>query len=163
EVSAPVLIRRLQELLRPRARVEARLGAGREVSGRLDGLTPRLILEISSAIQGDARVSIRDAAYNYTVQIRGGRPPSVMRSSADGTVERGDRVLCGLLGASAGRFTTTPDNSACVSEFDGTLGQLLAEPISRVRRLQKQLAKHSLLCVVGVEIDEPTIGRYLSS
>jgi CheY-like chemotaxis protein len=163
EVPAPSLMRRLEEVMRPRARVEARLGAGREVSGRLDGLTPRLILELTSALQSDARVSIRDAAYSYTVQIRGGRPRSVIRTAADGTIERGDRVLTGLLGASAGRFTVTPDTSPCAAEFEGTLGQLLAEPIARVRRVQKQLSSPSLSCVVGVQIDEASIARYRAS
>ncbi|HEX7454282.1 MAG TPA: response regulator, partial [Polyangiaceae bacterium] len=93
EAAASTVAERLREVLRPRARVERRIAAGGDARGRLDGLTPRLILELASAGQRDVRVGIRDAVYLYEVQIRRGRLCSATRSSSDGSFERGEFVL----------------------------------------------------------------------
>jgi DNA-binding response OmpR family regulator len=108
EAAASVVLERVREVLRPRARIEARLQAGQEVRGRLDGLTPRLVLELACARGDDARVAFRDAAYLYEVEIRRGRPRSVTRTAPDGRFDRGEAALAGLLGAAAGRFVAPP-------------------------------------------------------
>src|SRR4029079_3435156 len=89
EATGSTVIERLREVLRPRARVEARLGPGGEVRGRLDGLTPRLVLELASVKTPDARVSVRDAVFLYEVQLRAGRPRCATRTNSEGQFERG--------------------------------------------------------------------------
>ncbi|HYP90236.1 MAG TPA: response regulator, partial [Polyangiaceae bacterium] len=162
EAAAATVAERLREVLRPRARVEQRIAAGGEARGRLDGLTPRLILELASAGQRDARVGFRDAVYLYEVQIRGGRLCSATRSSAEGSFERGEFVLAALLGVSAGRFVVEPDHSPCRADFDGTVAQALKGPIERARSALSSISAGALVSVTRVQIAAETMAGYLA-
>ena len=162
EAAAATVAERLREVLRPRARVEQRIAAGGDARGRLDGLTPRLILELASAGERDARVGIRDAVYLYEVQIRRGRLCSVTRSSSDGSFERGEFVLAALLGVSAGRFTVEPDATPCRVDFEGTPAQILKAPIERARAALNSISKGALVGVTKVRIATETIDGYLA-
>ncbi|HKO53894.1 MAG TPA: response regulator, partial [Polyangiaceae bacterium] len=161
EAAAATVAERLREVLRPRARVEQRIAAGGDARGRLDGLTPRLILELASAEQRDVRVGIRDAVYLYEVQIRRGRLCSATRSSADGSFERGAFVLAALLGVSAGRFVVEPDATPCRVDFQGTAAQILKAPIESARAALNSLSAGALVGVTRVEIATNIIEGYL--
>jgi DNA-binding response OmpR family regulator len=163
EAAVSLVLERVREVLRPRARVEARLRAGSEVSGRLDGLTPRLVIQLAALLQKNARITVRDAAYVYEMQIRDGRPRSTIRTAADGSFERGPRVLAALLGVSAGRFTVTPDENPCRGELDGSVEEVLAAPIAHARAALRAVAAERLFQVNRVEIDAAAIEGYLSS
>jgi DNA-binding response OmpR family regulator/HPt (histidine-containing phosphotransfer) domain-containing protein len=163
EAGASTVMERVHEVLRPRARVEARLRAGCEVSGRLDGLTPRLVLQLSCSLQKNAKLTLRDAAYLYEVQIRGGRVASAVRTSSDGSLSRGEPVLSALLGVSAGRFSVTPDSSTCRTELSGSLEQLLEKPIERARAGQRAVAAEVLVKLNRIDIDRDAISGYLAS
>jgi len=162
EAAAATVAERLREVLRPRARVEQRIAAGGDARGRLDGLTPRLILELASAGERDVRVGIRDAVYLYEVQIRRGRLCSVTRSSSDGSFERGEFVLAALLGVSAGRFTVEPDAAPCRVDFEGTAAQILKAPIERARAALNSISAGALVGVTKVQIATETIEGYLA-
>jgi DNA-binding response OmpR family regulator len=162
EAAAATVAERLREVLRPRARVEQRMVAGGDARGRLDGLTPRLILELASAGQRDVRVSIRDAVYLYEVQVRRGRLCSATRSAADGSFERGEAVLAALLGVSAGRFVVEPDITPLRGDFDGTPAEILKAPIERARRALNSISAGALVGVTRVQIAAPIIEGYLA-
>ncbi len=161
EAAASTVAERLREVLRPRARVERRIASGGDARGRLDGLTPRLILELASAGQRDVRVGIRDAVYLYEVQIRRGRLCSATRSSSEGSFERGEFVLAALLGVSAGRFVIEPDASACRADFDGTPAEILKGPVERARKSLNSISAGALVGVTRVQIAAPMIEGYL--
>src|SRR5690606_16409594 len=65
EAAASAVVERVREVLRARARVEERIQSGGEVRGRLDGLTPRLVLALACREERDVRVSVRDAAFLF--------------------------------------------------------------------------------------------------
>jgi DNA-binding response OmpR family regulator len=162
EAAASTVAERLREVLRPRARVEQRIVAGGDARGRLDGLTPRLILELASGGQRDVRVSIRDAVYLYEVQVRRGRLCSATRSAAEGSFERGEAVLAALLGVSAGRFVVEPDITPLRGDFDGTPAEILKAPIERARRALNSISAGALVGVTRVQIAAPIIEGYLA-
>jgi len=162
EAAAATVAERLREVLRPRARVEQRIAAGGDARGRLDGLTPRLILELASAGERDVRVGIRDAVYLYEVQVRRGRLCSVTRSSADGSFERGEFVLAALLGVSAGRFIVEPDASPCRVDFEGTAAQIFKAPIERARAALNSISAEALVGVTRVSVAADTLQGYLA-
>ncbi len=162
EAAASTVAERLREVLRPRARVEQRIAAGGDARGRLDGLTPRLILELAAGGERDVRVGIRDAVYLYEVQIRRGRLCSATRSSADGSFERGDYVLAALLGVSAGRFTVEPDATPCRVDFEGSAAQILKAPIERARSALNAISAGALVGVTRVHVTKPMIEGYLA-
>ena len=161
EAAASTVVERLREVLRPRARVEARVASGGEVRGRLDGLTPRLVLELACRAQRDVRVSIRDSSYLYEVQVRAGAPRTAIRSANDGSFERGEGVLSMLLGVSAGRFVIEPDVSVCRAELSGSLHEQLAGPVARARAAQRALTAGALASVTRVAFDAARVGGYL--
>jgi hypothetical protein len=161
EAAASTVVERLREVLRPRARVEQRVASGGEVRGRLDGLTPRLVLELSCRAQRDVRVSIRDASFLYEVQVRQGAPRTAIRSANDGSFERGEGVLAMLLGVSAGRFVIEPDDSPCRAELSGSLHEQLAGPVARARAAQRALSAGALASVTRVAFDAARVGGYL--
>jgi CheY-like chemotaxis protein len=161
ETAASTVVERVREVLVPRARVEQRLKAGGEVRGRLDGLTPRLLLELVCRSIPNASVTFRDAVYLHEAHVRDGRVRSVSRSASDGSFERGPRVLAGLLGVNSGRFVVQPDTAPCRREFDAPLSELLSGPIGRARAALSALGAESLPRVVGVSVDAGAIGRYL--
>jgi hypothetical protein len=161
EAAASTVVERLREVLRARARVEQRVASGGEVRGRLDGLTPRLVLELACRAQRDARVSIRDSSYLYEVQVRAGAPRTAIRSANDGSFERGEGVLAMLLGVSAGRFVIEPDDSHCRAELSGSLHEQLAAPVARARAAQRALSAGALASVTRVAFDAARVGGYL--
>lgn len=71
ESDARAIVARVREVMRPRARIAARLQGEGEVRGRLDGLTVRTLLDlVVSARKGrGARVAVRDASFLYEVEI----------------------------------------------------------------------------------------------
>jgi CheY-like chemotaxis protein len=161
EAAASTVVERLREVLRPRARVEQRVASGGEVRGRLDGLTPRLVLELACRAHRDVRVSIRDSSYLYEVQVRSGSPRTAIRSANDGSFERGEGVLSMLLGVSAGRFVIEPDDAPCRPELSGSLHEQLAGPVARARAAQRALSAGALTTVTRVAFDAARVGGYL--
>jgi DNA-binding response OmpR family regulator len=161
EAAASTVVERLREVLRARARVEQRVASGGEVRGRLDGLTPRLVLELACRSQRDSRISIRDSSYLYEIQVRAGAPRTAIRSANDGSFERGEGVLAMLLGVSAGRFVIEPDESACRAELTGSLHEQLAGPVARARAAQRALSAGALVNVTRVAFDAGRVGAYL--
>jgi hypothetical protein len=141
--------------------VEQRVASGGEVRGRLDGLTPRLVLELACRAQRDVRVSIRDSSYLYEVQVRAGAPRTAIRSANDGSFERGEGVLSMLLGVSAGRFVVQPDDAPCRPELTGSLHEQLAGPVARARAAQRALSAGALTTVTRVAFDAGRVGGYL--
>ncbi|HWA77554.1 MAG TPA: response regulator [Polyangiaceae bacterium] len=161
EAAASTVVERVREVLRPRARIEQRLKVGGEVRGRLDGVTPRLVLELVSQSCPDATVTIRDAVYLYEAHLRAGRLRSLTRSAADGSFERGPAMLSALLGVSAGRFVVQPDSTPCRAEFDAALPELFEGPVRRARAALAALSAERLSRVVRVELELDAVRGYL--
>lgn len=160
EATASTVVARVREVLRPRARVERRLAAGGEIQGRLDGLTSRFVLERVCAALPDAALTVRDAVYLYEVQVRGGRVVSATRTAADGSFDRGESVIAGLLGVSAGRFSVKPDSSPCRLDFQDPLEALLERHVRRARSALEALSSDRLARVTRIEIDRASVGAY---
>jgi DNA-binding response OmpR family regulator/HPt (histidine-containing phosphotransfer) domain-containing protein len=163
EATAAAVLERVREVLRTRARVEERIGAGGEVRGRLDGLTPRLVLDLCCRGERNVRVSVRDAAFLFEAQVRGGRLVSLTRSAPDETFLQGAAVVPSLLGVSAGRFSVEPDASACRSELSGSLFEILREPIARARASLAAVSAGALLRLERVELERTLAETYQRS
>lgn len=161
EAAASAVVERVREVLHSRARVEERLRAGGEVRGRLDGLTPRLVLELACQNESDLRVSLRDAAFLYEAQIRRGGLRSVTRSSPDGSFLRGESVLPSLLGVTAGRFVVEPDSSPCRAELSGDLHASLSRAIAGARSALEKVKERSLVRLERLELDRELVTAYL--
>ncbi|MFT3773789.1 MAG: response regulator [Minicystis sp.] len=164
EASAAVIVHRCREVMLPRQRVAERLVQGGEVRGRLDGLTTRTLLGLCCNARPDATLSVRDSAYLYEIEIRGGRPVRATRTSIDGDFQRGAEVLGALLGVGAGRFVVAPaEADAIPAELEGSLDEQLLPRIAAVRAAQRLLSGTELIGVERVEIAEDRMGGYATA
>jgi DNA-binding response OmpR family regulator len=172
EASGSVVLERAEEVLRPRARVEARLRLTGDVQGRLDGLTVPTLLRLVARHRPDARVTIRDACYIYEIELHEGAPSKLRRTDADGELVQGPALSSTVLGVSAGRFVVatlepmerSPSRSAGDAEWGErlSLDQWLQAAVAKIRAAQRLLSGASLLEVREVGIDLRGLGPYLT-
>ena len=163
EASAASLLQRVQEVLRPRARIEARLAENGEVRGRLDGVTPRTLLYITSRVRPDARVRVRDASFLYELEMRGGAPKNATRTTSDGSFQRGKDVFAALLGVRAGRFVVTHADKGVRGTLEGDLENQFEAPLAQARAALKLLGGTRLLEVHRVSVAIDRVVAYLSA
>jgi CheY-like chemotaxis protein len=163
ESGSRAILARVREVLRPRARIESRLRAEGEVRGRLDGLTPRVLLELVCSIRDDARLSIRDATYLYEVEVRAGAPRKVTRTATDGGYRSGERALASLLGVGAGRFVVTSGREPVRGELSGSLFEQLVRPIATARGALAATAGAATAGVERISFDAQSLDAYLSA
>jgi CheY-like chemotaxis protein len=160
------ILARVRECLRPRARVEARLRTEGEVRGRLDGLTVRSLLELACAIRPESRVGVRDASFLYEVEIREGAPKRVTRSSSDGSFERGERVLGGMLGVGSGRFTVSSSEMAVPADerdLTGSLAAQLARPVAMARAARNVTTGARTIGIERLRLDPDAMPRLVAA
>ena len=162
ETDTRAIVARIREALRPRAHIELRLrdDAG-EVRGRVDGISVRTLLEIVCATRPEARVSVRDASFNYEIEIRDGAPQRATRTSGDGNVLHGTKVLAAMLGVSAGRFTVVTSSATLDAQLDGNLAAQLAKPLARSRAATSLLTGTGTGKAARVQLDEQGLADYL--
>ncbi len=162
ESDTRAIVARIREALRPRAHIELRLTSdGGEVRGRMDGISVRTLLEIVCATRPEAKVSVRDASFNYEIEIRDGAPMRATRTSGDGVVLQGTKVIAAMLGIGAGRFTVVTSSSAIEAQLDGNLASQLAKPIARARATTSLLIGTGTAKASRVVLDEHGLADYL--
>ncbi len=161
ESDSRAIVARVREVLRPRARVEARLRGEDEVRGRLDGITVRLLLELVCTLRRNARVSVRDASFLYEIEIRDGAPVRATRTASDGGYQRGERVVASMLGVGAGRFVVSPSVEPMKGEMRGTLQEQLARPIACARGALWATTGERSMHVDRIVLDEMAVDDYL--
>jgi DNA-binding response OmpR family regulator len=163
ESDTRAIVARIREALRPRSRIETRLRDDGEVRGRMDGISVRTLLEIVCATRPEARVSVRDASFNYEIEVRDGAPQRATRTAGDGTFLEGSRVIAAMLGVGAGRFTVTTSTSKLDTQLDGNLAAQLAKPIARARAATALLTGAGTMKASQVLLDEDMLDDYLKA
>jgi DNA-binding response OmpR family regulator len=161
ESDSRAILARVREVLRPRARIETRLKSNGEVRGRLDGLSPRLLLDLVCVISKNACVSVRDATFLYEIDIRGGMPRKATRTASDGSYQSGERALGSLLAVGAGRFVVSPTVDPVRGDLSGTLFDLLARPIANARGALAATTGARTMNVEHIGLDEVALDEYL--
>jgi DNA-binding response OmpR family regulator len=161
ETDSRAILARVREVLRSRARIEARLRAGGEVRGRLDGLYPRLLLELVCSIRRDARIDVRDASFLYEIEVRQGAPRKATRTASDGSYQSGERILASLLGVGAGRFSVSPVSEPVRADLTGTLAAQLARPIAAARGALAATTGAATMLVERIGLDSDGLEEYL--
>jgi CheY-like chemotaxis protein len=167
EASAPLVVQRVREMMRPRARLAERIAAGGEVRGRLDRFTTRTLLALACSHQPSCTFTLRETSFLYEIEIREGRPVRATRTTTGGAFERGSTVLCHLLGVGAGRFIIAPVQGpesvkpvSSRADLSGTLLEQLIAPVAAGRAAQRLLSDASLARVERVEIDTDALGDF---
>ena len=161
ESDSRAVLARVREVLRPRARIEMRLRGDGEVRGRLDDLSPRLLLDLVCMIRKDARVAVRDATFLYEVEIRGGSPRRATRTASDGSFQSGERALALLLAVGAGRFSIASSTEPIRGELTGSLFEQLARPLAAARGALAATTGSRTMEVERIFLDANVLEEYL--
>jgi DNA-binding response OmpR family regulator len=163
EANTSALVERAKELLWPRTSLERRLQSEHEVRGRLDGITPRTLLDLACKTERSLRIALRDATGQYDVRIRERCLRAVTRVRASGSSDRGQSALASFLGVSAGRFSIITDDQPSESEFtESTLDAVLRTPILRARAAQRVLSGASLSTVEQLVLNPDAFSEELA-
>jgi len=161
ESDARAILARVREVMRPRARIAARLRGEGEVRGRLDGLTVRTLFELVLASRPAARVSVRDASFLYEVELRAGGIHRSSRTSGDGSFLRGDRVIPAMLGVGAGRFVVSSTKRPAGDEPGVPLAEQFSRPIAQARSALHATTGARMMTVAKLVLDDDDIAGYL--
>jgi DNA-binding response OmpR family regulator len=161
ETDSRAILARVREVLRPRARIEMRIRGAGEVRGRLDELSPRLLLDLVCIVRKDARVAVRDASFLYEIDIRGGTPRKATRTTSDGGYQSGERALTSLLGVGAGRFVVSSTHEPIRGDLSGTLFEQLSGPIASARGALAAISGAGAMQVDRIGFDRASLDEYL--
>ena len=158
ESVAPVL----RECLQTRAALEQRLALLDEVHARLDGLTPRLVLQLVCSRKPNARVSLRAGRLKFELCVSDGRPVHARLYDGDELGAEGLAVLGPFLGARFGRFSVEPLTSPPPAHFSGDLMTVLDPVITRARRARDRLRAGDVAAIERVVLDPYAVDNYLA-
>ncbi|MDH5673869.1 MAG: response regulator [Myxococcales bacterium] len=162
EAGSAQILRALAQVLRPRMRLEALLQSGDEVSGRIDRIGPRVLLETVAALRPNAQLEVQDAWSHFAVEIVDGERLSVQRLAPAAARHDGPRALRELMGVELGRFTvsaaTGPARGALLAD---SLEQALARAEAELGAMLDAVSGPRLFHVRRVELDEATLDALL--
>ena len=166
EASAPVVVQRVREVMRPRRRLGERLAAGGDVRGRVDGVTVGTLLALSAEHRPNSNLTVRDASFTYEVHLRAGRPVRAMRSGPEqGATLRGPDAVAAILGVGSGRFSMVDATDALDAPVELTedVATLFCRPVARARAAQRLLSGGSLVHVEQVVLYASAIAEILQA
>ena len=156
------ILARVREVLRPRARIEMRLRGDGEVRGRLDGLTPRLLLELVGAARNDARVAVRDASLPLRDRDPRRAPRARRRAPPATAATRAASAPWPASSASApGASWCLPRREPIRGELTGTLFDQLARPLAAARGAVAASTGARTMHVERIALDEASLEDYL--
>lgn len=158
EAGSGQILAKIREVLRPRTRLQRQLEDAEEVRGRIEGVGVQTLLRDVGAEWKDARVTLRDAANLFEVDLRGGELIDVTRTASDGSFARGERALAPLVGVSAGRFSATRAETPVRGSLSGEVGEALEEAVHRLGACVDAVSGTKLSKVAELDFDEELLG-----
>ncbi len=151
--SSELVLQRVREVTRARRSLSARLSVGGRVQGRLDELAPTSLLRLVARTTPNARVTLHGGDAVIEVELRDGQPVRACRTAVEGGLRYGIDALSAVLALGAGRFLVEHSEQPVVAELSGSLGEVLALAVARVRRMQEAVSSPALLRIERVTFD----------
>lgn len=163
EAGSAQILARVRKVLEPQARLEARLRAGGEVRGRIEGLGVLPLLRIVGAERPDARITLRDAWNLHEVDVRGGDLLDITCTATDGSFARGARALPRLLGVAAGRFSITGTDTTVRASLVGDMDATLRDAVEQLGALVDAVSGRGLSKAAKIILDPDVLESFLRS
>ncbi|HVZ34508.1 MAG TPA: response regulator, partial [Polyangiaceae bacterium] len=159
QIDGETLARALRDALASRVALEQRLAQHDAVHGRLDGLTPRLLLQMVCSRSPNAVLSLRSGDLGFEFSIADGRPVHARWYEAEAQRAEGAAVLGPFLGVRTGRFSVEPLFSPPVARFEGDVMDVLGPAVRRARRAAQLVQPDALSGIVRVLL-EPLVAEH---
>jgi CheY-like chemotaxis protein len=157
----PASLAPLAEALVRRASLERRLERHDAVHGRIDGLTPRLLVQLTCSRTPSALLRVRTGKLAVEVAVVDGRPIHARLLEAGVVAAEGPLALGPLLGMRVGRFSVEALAEAPPAHFSGDVMTVLAPAIARSRRARSWLASAGIGDLGNVELEPRVAAVYL--
>jgi CheY-like chemotaxis protein len=154
EAKAAQILSKVREVLAPRARLEARLLAGGDVRGRIEGLGLPALVRMTARLRPDARITARDAWNLFEVDLRGGNVVAVTRTASDGSFARGKIALGQLFGVTSGRFAVSDSAGAVRATIDEPLEDLVRRGTDELGALLDAVSGRNLHQAARLRLDD---------
>jgi CheY-like chemotaxis protein len=151
----------LAEALSKRMGLERRLERHDAVHGRIDGLTPRLLLQLACSRTPSALLSLRAARLTLEIAVVDGRPVHARLMDGNSVAAEGPAALGPFLGMRVGRFSMVPLSTAPPAHFSGDVMTVLAPAVARARRARAWLASADALELERAEVEPRVAALYL--
>lgn len=151
----------LAEALARRVSLERRLERHDAVHGRIDGLTPRLLVQLTCSRTPSALLRARTGKLSVELAVVDGRPIHARLLEAGVAAAEGPQALGPLLGMRVGRFSVEPLGEAPPAHFSGDVMTVLAPAIGRSRRARSWLASAGIGDLGHVELEPRVAAAYL--
>lgn len=151
----------LAEALSQRLALERRLERHDAVHGRVDGLTPRLLLQLACSRTPSALLSLRAGRLTLEVAVVDGRPTHARLLDAGAVAAEGQAALGPFLGMRVGRFSLEPLATVPPPHFSADVMTVLAPAIARARRARAWLASPDAPALERVELQPGVTALYL--
>lgn len=151
----------LEAALSPRALLERRLAQHPNPRGRLDGMTPRLLLQLTCSRTPNALLTLRSGSLRFEIALCEGRPAAAHAFEGSALRAEGAAVLPALLGVRTGRFALEPLTSAPAAHFSADLMTVLDPVVARARRARQLMGSSALERVLRVLFDPVALTPWL--
>jgi CheY-like chemotaxis protein len=151
----------LSEALGKRMGLERRLERHDAVHGRIDGLTPRLLLQLACSRTPSALLSLRAGRLTLEIAVVDGRPVHARLKDGNSVAAEGPAALGPFLGMRIGRFSMVPLSTAPPAHFSGDVMTVLAPAIARARRARAWLTSPDALELERAEVEPRVAALYL--
>ncbi|MFO8070914.1 MAG: response regulator [Polyangia bacterium] len=160
EVDRRQILGHAARVLRPRILLERRLALAGDVSGRVENVGIRTLLDAALAGRPSCRITLRESWRHFEVEIRDGELVAVTAGWRDGSFVTGRAALERLLGAGSGRFTVVDATDTPQPQFETGDEAIVKHACEHLDRLVMQIADGALLDIERVELDDETLERY---
>ncbi len=161
EVDRRQILGRVARVLRPRILLERRLALAGDVSGRVESVGIRTLLDAASDRRPSCRITLRESWRYFEVEIRDGELLAVSTSGGDdGSFVTGQAALERLLGVGSGRFTVVEAAGTPQRQFEAGEKTIIQGACARLNRLVMQITDGALLDIERVELNDETLERY---
>jgi CheY-like chemotaxis protein len=150
----------LAESLQKRMVLERRLERHDAVHGRIDGLTPRLLLQLACSRTPSARLSVRTGRLAVEVTVVDGRPVHARLLDGDSLAAEGAAALGPFLGMRVGRFSLEPLSISPAAHFSGDVMTVLAPVIGRARRARAWLTSSGAEGLTRIDLEPRVAALY---
>jgi CheY-like chemotaxis protein len=152
----------LRDCLATRVGLEQRLAQHDAVHGRLDGLTPRLLLQMVCSRSPNALLSLRSGHLTFEFSIADGRPVHARWYDGEATRGEGKSVLAPFLGIRTGRFSVEPLFTPPTAHFEGDAMAVLNPAAMRARHARELLSPGNWEQVEQLVLDPLATEHYAS-
>ena len=151
----------LAEALGKRVALERRLERHDAVHGRLDGLTPRLLLQLCCSRTPSSLLRVQSGRLTAEIAVVDGRPSHARLLDAGAIAVEGSGALGPFLGMRVGRFSVELLNAALPAHLSGDVMTVLAPAIARARRAHAWLLESGVSTLARIDLEPRVAALYL--